>query len=287
MFAHHRRARRRIHQFVHQTQTGHGVFGVAHGLAIAWSNLRLREFRGKRGAADKQRDFNARVFQIACRGHHLLRAFHQQPGQSDSVRLVLLIRLDQLFRRNLDSQIHDVIAVVFQDDLDKIFSNVVNVALHCGQHDFSALGRVRLFHELLEMAHCGFHGFGRLQNFRDDQFIGVEEPPHFRHTSHQRSIHDVQGCRTLPAFALQIHDQSVSRSFDDVIAKALVKWQVRRARFFFFLCRSKVLGNCRDVILIHSRALLLALLPPIGGNVPQELYIRMIGRHVFRRMRKQ
>ena len=53
MFAHHCCARRRIHQFVHQAQAGHGVFGVAHGLAIARGNLRLCEFRGKRGAADE------------------------------------------------------------------------------------------------------------------------------------------------------------------------------------------------------------------------------------------
>ncbi len=75
--AHHCLSRRRIHQLVHQTQSGHGVFRVAHGLPVAGGNFRLREFRGKRGSAHEQRNLNARVFQIARRRHHLLRALHQ------------------------------------------------------------------------------------------------------------------------------------------------------------------------------------------------------------------
>ena len=48
---HHRLARGGIHQFVHQAQTGHGVFGVADGFAITRGDLLLRELCGKRGSA--------------------------------------------------------------------------------------------------------------------------------------------------------------------------------------------------------------------------------------------
>ena len=160
----------------------------------------------------------------------------------------------------------------------------MDVALHGRQHDLSALGRVRLLHELLEVAYRRLHGFRGLQHFRHDQFIRIEKPPDFRHSSHQWPVHDVQWGRTLPALFLQIFNQPVPRAFDDVVCQPLIQWHVCRARFFLLLRRAEVLGNGRDVVLIDRRALFLALLAPVGGDIPQQPGIRIVGRHILRRM---
>ena len=174
MFAQHRIARRRVHQLIHQPQTRHRIFRVAHRISVTRRNFRLREFSGERRAAYQQRNGNPRVLQIARGDHHLLRALYQQPGKPNRIRMVLLVRLDQFFRRNLDSQIHHVVAVVLQNNFDKVFSDVMHVTLHRRQHNSAALCGVRLLHELLKMIHRSFHRFRGLQHFGDNQFIRIE-----------------------------------------------------------------------------------------------------------------
>jgi len=96
--------------------------------------------------------------------------------------------------------------------------------------------------------------------------FGVEEPPDFPHARHQRPVHDVQRRRAFAALFLQIRDQSVARPFDDVVAQTLVEWQIRSACLFFFLCGSKVFGDCRDVILVDGRALFLLCFRQSAGT---------------------
>ena len=51
---------------------------------------------------------------------------------------MLTAGLNQLFRGNLDAKIDHLIAVVAEDDLDQILTDVVHIALDGGQHDFAA-----------------------------------------------------------------------------------------------------------------------------------------------------
>ena len=46
---------------------------------------------------------------------------------------------DDLFRRNVFSQIQNIIAVVFQKNPDNILSNIMNIAFNSRQDDFSLL----------------------------------------------------------------------------------------------------------------------------------------------------
>lgn len=46
---------------------------------------------------------------------------------------------DNLFRRNVFSQIQNIIAVVFQKNPDNILSNIMNIAFNSRQDDFSIL----------------------------------------------------------------------------------------------------------------------------------------------------
>ena len=85
--------------------------------------------------------------------------------------MMLAPGFNQRIGRDLDTEIDHAIAVIGENDLDQILADVVNVALHRGEHDFAARCRVGLLHELFQMIHGGFHGFGRLQNFGHDQFV--------------------------------------------------------------------------------------------------------------------
>ena len=277
----------RVHQFIHQPQPGHRVLRIAHRLAIARRNLRLCELCGKRRPAHQQRDLDARILQVASGDHHLLRALHQQPGKSDRIRVMLLVCLDQVLRRHLDAQVYNVIPVVLQNNFDEIFPNVMHVALHRRQHHLAALRRIRLLHELFQVAHRRLHGFRRLQYFGHDQFVRIEKPSDFRHPCHQWSIYDIQRWRTFPAFPLQINNQPVSRALDNVVRQPLVQRQIRRACFIFLFRGAEMLGDRRDVKLIDGRTLLFCLLAPVRRNIPQQRGVRIFRWDFLRRMRKK
>ena len=173
-------ARLRIGDLVHQAQAGHRVLGVERRRLIAGTDLAVRESLRQRGAADQQRNVDARVLQVSRRDDHLLRALHQQPREANGVRLMVMAGLDDFFRRNLDAEVHHVVAVVAEDDLHQVLADVVDVALHGSQHDLAARRGIGLLHELLQMIDRGLHRFGRLQHFRHDQLIVVEEPARLR-----------------------------------------------------------------------------------------------------------
>ena len=75
---------------------------------------------------------------------------------------------NQFLGGNFDAEIDHVVAVIFQDDLDEIFADVVDVAFYRREHYFCALLGVGFLHELFEVTDRGFHGFGGLQDFGDD-----------------------------------------------------------------------------------------------------------------------
>ena len=189
-------------------------------------------------------------------GDHLLRAFHQQAGKADGVGLMLLVRADQIFGRNFDAEIHHVVAVVFQDDLDEIFADVVDVALHRGENHLGALFGVGFLHELLEMIDGGLHRFGGLQHFGDDQLVVVEQPADFGHSGHQRAVDDVERGHAFGELAIEIGDEAVLRAFEDVIRQALIERQIFGARFLARAGGAEMFGDGGDVKLIDGGFLL-------------------------------
>ncbi len=125
-------------------------------------------------------------FEVAGGNHHLLCALHQQTREADGVRRMLAVRFDQFFRWHLDSQIDDFVTVVSKDNLDQVLADVVHVALDGCENDLPARRAFSFLHEAFQVADRGFHGFGGLQHFGDDQFVVIEQATHFRHAGHQR-----------------------------------------------------------------------------------------------------
>ena len=89
------------------------------------------------------------VFEIARGHHHLMRAFHQQPGEANGIRRVLPVSLDQILRRDLDTEVDHAIAVVRQDDFYQVLADIVYIAFYGGEHDLAAARGFGLFQELL------------------------------------------------------------------------------------------------------------------------------------------
>ncbi len=188
--------------------------------------------------------------QVAAGDHHLLRALDEQAGKADGVGLVLLVRFDEIFGRNFDAEIHHRVAVVREDNLDEIFSDVVNVAFHGGQHDFAAGRGIGFFHELLEVSDGGLHRFRRLKHFGDDQLVVVEETADLAHASHQRSVDDVERGDAFSALAVEIGNQTVLGALDNVIREALVEREIGSLLLVFFYGVAEVCGDGGDMKLI-------------------------------------
>ena len=246
-------ALRRIHQLVHQAQPGHGVLGVADGVAVGRARSCVRvNFSDSAAPPTSSGTSMPASCKSAAGDHHLLRALHQQAGEPDGVGLVLAVGLDQRLRRHLDAQVDHLVAVVGEDDLDQVLADVVDVALHRGQHDLAARGGVGLLHELLEVVDRGLHRFGRLQHLGDDQLVVVEQAADFGHAGHQRTVDDVERRGAFGALEVQIGDQAVLGAFDDVVGQALIERQIGGLRLVFLAGLAEMLGDGGDVELVDG-----------------------------------
>ena len=68
----------------------------------------------------------------------------------------------------LDAKINNIVSVVGQNNINKIFSNVVDITLNGRDQKLTLAGLFSLncFHMWLKMSHCRLHGFCALKNKR-------------------------------------------------------------------------------------------------------------------------
>ena len=62
--------------------------------------------------------------------------------------------------RNLDAKVDDLVAIVGEDDVDKVLADVVHIALDGGEDNAAFSAIVNFLHELLKMGNGGFHCLG-------------------------------------------------------------------------------------------------------------------------------
>ena len=196
--------RHRREQLVREVEAVHRVLGIERHPAVFRGDAGGGELFRERRAADEQGNLDARGLEI-LRGHdHLLRGLDEQSRQAEGVRLVGVIRGDEVFRRHFDTEVDHAVAVVAEDDLDEVLADVVDVTLHGGQHHHAARGGLRLLHVRLEVRDRRLHRLRRLQHLGDDQLVVVKQPPDLGHPRHQRSIDNIERRRSLGALPLQI-----------------------------------------------------------------------------------
>ena len=215
-------ARHGREELVGEVEAVHGVLRVERQPAILGGDPRGRELARERGAADEERNVDAGRLQILGGHHHLLRGLHEQSRQPEGVGLVRVVGGDEVLRRHLEAEVDHAVAVVAEDDLDQILADVVDVALHGGQHDHAARGRVRLLHVGLEVGHRRFHGLRRLEHLGHDELIVVEEAADLVHAAQERPVDDLERRRLAELF-VEVLEQAVTAALHDVAREALVQ----------------------------------------------------------------
>ncbi|MNC46037.1 hypothetical protein D3C75_950320 [compost metagenome] len=68
----------------------------------------------------------------------------------------------------------------------------MHITLNSSQHDLALHRGLVFLHELFQMADRRLHHFSALQHFRNNQFIVIEQSADFRHSSHQRTVNDLE-----------------------------------------------------------------------------------------------
>ena len=93
----------------------------------------------------------------------------------------------------LDAQINHPIAVIGQDDIHQVFTNIVNVAFHRGDNKRSlgTILRFIFFHIGFEISHRCFHRLRRLQHERQLHLPGTEQFAHHFHAIEEEDIDNI------------------------------------------------------------------------------------------------
>ena len=154
---------------VHHVEALEGVLAVEQPALVDLAQVALDVGAGQRGAAQHHRDaVEAAGVQLLEVLPHDQGRLHQQARHADGVGLDLERLLDHLGDRDLDAEVVHLVAVVGEDDVDQVLADVVDVALHRGQHQAALRTGVALdlLHVGFEVGDGGLHGLGRLQHER-------------------------------------------------------------------------------------------------------------------------
>ena len=86
--------------------------------------------------------------------------FNQQATHGNAVGLMLLLGFDDGLDILFDAEIDDLIAIVCQDNIDKVLADVMHIPLHCGDQEFTlatrcshAIGSDLFVHVRLQKSH--------------------------------------------------------------------------------------------------------------------------------------
>ena len=123
---------------------------------------------------------------------HLQRGLDQQAAQPDSVSFLGQRGLDDGVRRLLDAKVHHAIAVVGEDDVHQVLADVVDVALHCRQHDGSLLAAFLLLHLGFEIGDGRLHHARRVEHGRQLHLARAEQVTHGAHAIEQHVVDELQ-----------------------------------------------------------------------------------------------
>ena len=131
----------------------------------------LRRLQGREEQRDAKRENGRTTAAIAADGRLVLSdrvvGMHSLDGRLEGVRrlivphrAVLTPLVDDVGDGLLDAEVVDGVAVVAEDDVHEVLSDVVNVPPDSGQYDGTLVRPVLLFHELLEVRYGHLHDLG-------------------------------------------------------------------------------------------------------------------------------
>ncbi len=159
-------------------------------------------FRGRR-TADQQRYVEAFAFHFRRDVDHFVERRRDQAAETDDIDLFLACGFQNFLRRHHDAEINDVVVVALKNDADDVLADIVHVALHRGEQDFS-LGLVDVafalvfFDERDQIGDCLLHHARALDHLRQKHFPRAEQIADDIHAVHQRAFDHLErtiGCK--------------------------------------------------------------------------------------------
>ncbi|OQM77698.1 hypothetical protein B0E55_06393 [Rhodococcus sp. 66b] len=180
------------HDLVHQVQTLESVAGIADVALVHLLQIVLDVRTRQRGTTQQNRELfrdTARVefLEVVLHDHCRL---HEQSGHADDIGLVLDRSIENGRDGLLDAEVHDVVTVVTQDDVDKVLADIVDVALDRRNDEATLAVLVARFHVRLEERNCCLHDLGGLQNERQLHLSGTEQLADGLHARKQCLVDD-------------------------------------------------------------------------------------------------
>ena len=183
------------HDFVHEAEPFERIAGVVDVARVNVVQVVLNIAAGECRAAEDDGDvggvLGVHFLQVFLHHHG---GFHQEPGHAHHVGVVFPGGGDDGGDGLFDADVDDVVAVVAEDDIDQVFTDVVDVAFDGGNnHGAFVAGVVGCLHVVFEVGDGVFHGFGGLEDKGELHLAGAEEFAHGFHAAEEVLVDDVDG----------------------------------------------------------------------------------------------
>ena len=210
------------HQRLAHADAARSVRDVDHRLLPGRGDLRRGVRLRGRGAADQQGNGHAAALHLARHVYHLVQGRRDQAGEAHHVRADFLGGVENALGRRHHAEVVDLEVVALQHHADDVLADVVDVALHRGEHDLAGAARFAVllrFDERHEMRHRPLHHPGALHHLRQEHLADAEQVADGVHAVHQRPLDHVDGPRRGQPRLLGIVDDVAVDAFHQRMAQ--------------------------------------------------------------------
>ncbi len=200
---------------VHGVEAVEGIAAVEEGPFVEVSEGFFGVVAGEGGATEEYGEGDILVIEFVEIVFHDGDGLDEEAGHSDGVGVFFVGGFEDVGDGLFDTEVEDGIAVVGEDDIDEVFSDVVDVAFDGGEDDAAFGGALGFLHEGLEVTDGGFHGFRGLEYEGELHLSGAEEFADDFHAFEEDIVDDVEGLVFL-AGEIEVEGEVAFFADDDV-----------------------------------------------------------------------
>ena len=125
---------------------------------------------------------------------------------------------DDLIYGLLDTDVHDVVAVIGEDDVDEVLANVVDITANRGEHDCALASLIGFLHVRLQKRNRSFHYLCRLQHEWQLHLALTESLSDNLHALEQVVVDDVKRPDSILSGLIQIGLKPLCLTIDDALS---------------------------------------------------------------------
>ena len=162
-------------------------------------------------------------------------ALDEQPGKADRVRAHLVRLVDNRLDRLLDADVVGGVAVVREDDIDKVLADVVDIPAHGGKDNAALAGAVGLLHVRLQVGDRGLHRLRALEDEGELHLAATKEFADDAHAVQQVLVDDRQRVHFAERL-IEVEVDAPAVAIDDARLQPLLYRQQRAIDLGCLLC---------------------------------------------------